>query len=86
MSLNIWSLILFGAHVLFYLAMILAISTSSTAGKLATLISAWLVYQVATIWYGLATGQIGFILMFAFQMIATVATVVISLERSSSEN
>lgn len=72
--------------MLFYLAMIFAVATSSSASKLALLISAWMAYQIATLWYGLATGQVGFILMFAFQFIATVATVVISTERSNSEN
>lgn len=86
MSLNTWSLILFGIHMLFYLSMIFAVATSSGAAKLALLISTWMAYQIATLWYGLATDQVGFILMFAFQFIATVATVVISTERSNSED
>lgn len=86
MSLNLWSLVLFSAHIFFYIGMIFAVATKSSAGKLALLISAWLTYQTATLWYGLATKQIGFVLMFIFQIIITIATIVISTERSMSED
>lgn len=86
MSLNIWSLALFSAYVFFYLSMIFAVATKSSAGKVALLVSSWLTYQIVTLWYAIATRQIGFILMFLFQIVATVATVIISTERSNVEN
>jgi uncharacterized membrane protein len=86
MSLNTWSLVLFLSHIFFYLGMVFAVSTKSSVGKLALLISSWMTYQIITLWYGIATKQIGFILMFIFQLVITVATVVISTERSTNEN
>lgn len=86
MSLNAWSLVLFGAHIFFYASMIFTVSTRSSAGKMALLVSGWLTYQVATLWYAIATKQVGFILMFVFQIIATIATVIISVERKEVEN
>jgi len=86
MSLNLWSLVLFASHMFFYLGMIFAIATKSSVGKLALMIAAWLTYQIVTLWYGIATDQIGFILMFIFQLVMTVATIVISTERAISEN
>lgn len=86
MSLNTWSLILFSANIFFYLAMLLAVSTKSTPGKLALMISSWIGYQVATLWYGIATKQLGFILMFIFQIIVSIATLIISTERTIDED
>lgn len=86
MSLNTWSLILFGTNIFFYLSMILAISTRSTPGKLALMISSWIGYQIATLWYGIATDQLGFVLMFIFQIIVSIATLIITTERSMNED
>lgn len=86
MSLNTWSLIVFVSHMLFYCSMIYAVSAKSNAKKLASIIVTWILYQTTTLWYGIATGQIGFILMFAFQIIATIVTIIISTERSINEN
>jgi hypothetical protein len=86
MSLNTWSLILFSANILFYLSMVIAIATRSTPAKLALMISSWIGYQVATLWYGIATDQLGFILMFIFQIIVSIATLIISTERPINED
>lgn len=86
MSLNTWSLILFGANIFFYLSMVLAIATRSTPGKLALMISSWIAYQVVTLWYGISTKQLGFILMFIFQIIVSIATLIISTERPMNED
>lgn len=86
MSLNLWSLILFSANLFFYLSMTFAIATNSTLGKIALMISSWLTYQAVTLWYGIATHQIGFILMFVFQIIISIAAFVIGVERSLSED
>jgi hypothetical protein len=86
MSLNTWSLILFSSHLFFYFSMMYAISSGPNLKKLSLIIAAWIFYQAVTLWYGIATSQIGFILMFVFQIIATVATVIISTERTINEN
>lgn len=86
MSLNIWSIILFSSHLLFYLALMIALVAKSSVAKLVLMISAWIVYQITTLWYGIATEQIGFILMAIFQFIVSIATILISTERQMNEN
>jgi len=86
MSLNSWSLILFASNILFYCSMIYAFSSVSNVKKLSLMVIFWILYQTATLWYGIATEQIGFILMFAFQIILTIVTVIITTERNINEN
>jgi hypothetical protein len=86
MSLAVWSLIIFATYSLFYLSMLFAVMLKTSVTKIATMVVCWMVYQIATLWYGLATDQIGFILMFIFQFIVTILTVIISTERSINEN
>ena len=86
MSLTVWSLIIFTTYSLFYLSMLLAVTLKTSVSKIATMVVFWMIYQVTTLWYGLATDQIGFILMFIFQFIVTILTVIISTERSINEN
>jgi|694.fasta_scaffold67232_7 hypothetical protein len=86
MSLTVWSLIIFATYSLFYLSMLFAVMLKTSVTKIATMVVCWMVYQIATLWYGLATDQIGFILMFIFQFIVTILTVIISTERSINED
>ena len=86
MSLTVWSLIIFASYSLFYLSMFVAVTMKTSVTKVAFMVLFWMVYQVVTLWYGLATDQIGFILMFIFQFIVTILTVIISTERSMNEN
>jgi hypothetical protein len=86
MSLTVWSLIIFAAYSLFYLSMLLAVTLKTSVSKIAFMVVCWMLYQIATLWYGLATDQIGFILMFIFQFIVTIITVIVSTERSINEN
>ncbi len=86
MSLTVWSLIVFASYSLFYLSMLFAVILKTSVTKIATMVAFWMVYQVVTLWYGLATDQIGFILMFVFQFIVTILTVIINAERSINEN
>ena len=86
MSLTVWSLIIFATYSLFYLSMLFAVMLKTSVAKIATMVVLWMVYQVTTLWYGLATDQIGFILMFIFQFIVTILTVIISTERSINED
>lgn len=86
MSLNTWSLILFASSMLFYCSMIYAFSSVSNVKKLSSMIIFWILHQTATLWYGIATKQIGFILMFAFQIISTIIAIIITTERNINEN
>ena len=86
MSLTAWSLIIFASYSLFYLSMLLAVTLKTSVTKIASMIVCWIIYQIVTLWYGIATDQIGFILMFIFQFIITILTVIISTERSIDEN
>ena len=86
MSLTVWSLIIFASYSLFYLSMFVAVTMKTSVTKVAFMVLFWMVYQVVTLWYGLATDQIGFILMFIFQFIVTIITVIVSTERSINEN
>jgi hypothetical protein len=86
MSLNLWSLVVFASYSLFYLSMLLAVTLKTSVTKIAIMIAFWILHQVVTLWYGLATDQIGFILMFIFQFIVTILTIIISAERSIDEN
>jgi hypothetical protein len=86
MSLTAWSLIIFATYSLFYLSMLFAVMLKTSVTKIAVMVVFWMLYQITTLWYGLATDQIGFILMFIFQFIVTILTVIISTERSINEN
>ena len=86
MSLTVWSLIIFATYTLFYLSMLFAVMLKTSVTKIATMVICWMIYQVATLWYGIATNQVGFILMFIFQFIVTILTVIISTERSINED
>jgi hypothetical protein len=86
MSLTAWSLIIFASYSLFYLSMLLAVTLKTSVTKIAAMIVCWIIYQIVTLWYGIATDQIGFILMFIFQFIVTILTVIISTERSMNES
>jgi hypothetical protein len=66
--------------------MVFAVMLKTSVAKIATMVVLWMLYQVTTLWYGLATDQIGFILMFIFQFIVTILTVIISTERSINED
>jgi hypothetical protein len=86
MSLTNWSLVVFLSYALFYLSMFVAVTLKPSVAKIVTMIFFWMINQVVTLWYGIATNQIGFILMFILQFIVTILTVIISTERSINEN
>lgn len=86
MSLNIWSLIVFASHALFYLALTVALLSKSSIIRLLIMVVAWLTYQIITLWYGIATHQLGFILIGIFQFVVSVATIIATTERNINEN
>jgi hypothetical protein len=86
MSLTSWSLVVFASYFLFYASMFVAVTYKATITKIAAMICFWIIHQVAILWYGIATNQIGFILIFVFQFIITLLTIVVNAERNMSEN
>jgi hypothetical protein len=86
MSLTVWSMIVFLSYALFYLSMFVAVTFKTSLLKISLMIVFWIIHQVAVLWYGIATDQIGFILIFIFQFIVTLLTIIISTERSINEN
>lgn len=86
MSLNTWSLIMFAAHLFFYVAMSVVIMTKSSVSKLVGLVMTWLVWMMITLWYGIDTNQVGFILIFIFQLVVTLGSIIFSAERYMNEN
>jgi hypothetical protein len=66
--------------------MFVAVTLKPSVAKIVTMIFFWMINQVVTLWYGIATNQIGFILMFILQFIVTILTVIISTERSINES
>jgi len=69
MSLNEWSLVYFGSTVLFMFMQILSLFAKLTIGKIIFTILFWLVACAGTLVYGIATSQIGFILLFTAQIL-----------------
>ena len=86
MSLTSWSLVVFASYFLFYASMFVAVTYKATLTKIVVMIGFWIVHQAAILWYGIATNQIGFILIFVFQFIITLLTIVVNAERNMSEN
>ena len=68
MSLNTWSLIVFGAVALFYIMVYSSMFQKASIKKFVLLTLAWVVHMTTILWYGIATGQIGFILWFALEL------------------
>jgi hypothetical protein len=66
--------------------MFIAVTFKASVTKISLMIIFWIINQVVILWYGIATNQIGFILIFILQFIVTLLTLIITTERSISEN
>jgi hypothetical protein len=78
MSLNTWSLIVFGAVALLYIMVYSSMFQKSSIKKFVLLIIAWVIHMVTILWYGIATSQIGFILWFALELLVIYFVYVIT--------
>jgi|694.fasta_scaffold11805_19 hypothetical protein len=78
MSLNTWSLIVFGAVALLYIMVYSSMFQKSSIKKFVLLIIAWVIHMVTILWYGIATNQIGFILWFALELLVIYFVYVIT--------
>lgn len=86
MSLNTWSIIVFAIHLVFYTTMSLLIATQASMSKLIVFITSWVLWMITILWYGIATHQVGFILMFVFQLVITLGSIIFSAERYMNDN
>jgi hypothetical protein len=68
MSLNTWSLIVFGAVAFLYIMVYSSMFQKASIKKFVLLTLAWVFHMVTILWYGIATSQIGFILWFALEL------------------
>jgi hypothetical protein len=78
MSLNTWSLIVFGAVAFLYIMVYSSMFQKSSIKKFVLLIIAWVIHMVTILWYGIATNQIGFILWFALELLVIYFVYVIT--------
>jgi hypothetical protein len=78
MSLNTWSLIVFGAVAFLYIMVYSSMFQKSSIKKFVLLIIAWVIHMVTILWYGIATSQIGFILWFALELMVIYFVYVIT--------
>ena len=69
MSLNEWSLVYFTATLIFMIMQVLSLFTKLTFGKVFFTIIAWVIFCGVTLAYGIATNQLGFIMLFVAQLL-----------------
>lgn len=67
MSLNDWSIIVFLFSVLYYVTIYYSMFHNPNAAKFLLLTFVWIANSFVTLIYGMATGQIGFVLLFFFE-------------------
>lgn len=68
MSLQEWSLVVFGSTAFMYLMAYFSLFHNPSIKKFILFIFAWVVHMVVTLWYGIATEQIGFVLIFGLEI------------------
>lgn len=78
MSLEAWSLVIFGTTTLLYMSVFISMFQNPSIKKFFFVFFAWVVHLIATLWYGIATGQIGFVLLFFMELIMIVFVYIIT--------
>jgi hypothetical protein len=81
MTLNDWSILYFAVTAIYYVTIYFAMFRNPSAMKFIFLIFMWLAHITTMLAYGIATGQVGFILLFGLElaMIAFVYVIVMKL-------
>lgn len=86
MTLEQWSLVIFGLVALWYLVGCLAFFHNPNIKKFMLLIAVWVAKMVAVGWYGFATDQIGFVLIPFFELLVLFFTYIIAGKAVSNAN
>jgi len=81
MSLNEWSILVFAAHMFFYLSLIVATFSKPQLSVMLTTILTFIVVQIVVLLYGIYTKQIGFILLFFTQLLLLLLAIPTRKER-----
>lgn len=68
MSLQDWSLVVFGSTAFMYLMAYASLFLSPSIKKFLLLILSWIIHMIVILWYGIATNQMGFILLFGLEI------------------
>jgi len=78
MSLQAWSLVYFGSTALLYFMIYMSMFQSPSIKRFFLLVVSWVVHMTALMWYGIATAQLGFILMFFLELMMIAFVYVIT--------
>lgn len=85
MSLNDWSLVVFATTALLYMMLYWSVFRKPHLVNYILLIVAWAISVITNLVYGIATRQVGFILIFLMEIALAMAVLLIT-ERSSHDN
>lgn len=86
MTLQDWSLIVFGATALLYFMVYLSIFQNPSIGKFLFLILAWIAHSTVLVWYGIATDQIGFVMIVLLEIMMVTFVYIITGKVIKNEN
>lgn len=73
MSISDWSMVVFLSSLVYYVSMYYAMFRNPSSAKFVITAFIWAANTFVTLLYGIATNQIGFILLFFLEWIALVA-------------
>lgn len=68
MTLNDWSILYFAITAIYYVTIYFSMFRNPNILKFMLLIVVWLAHLGTTLTYGIATGQVGFILLFGLEL------------------
>jgi hypothetical protein len=77
-----WSLIIFFTQIILTFSIVLFLIAGSFK-SFALLLFVWITSQLAFLLYGVLKGLIGFILLFVFNILITLVTIVINTEKET---
>ena len=72
MSLNSWSLVYFAVTAVYYFTLYVTLFRTHTVAKFLIMGFVWLISLGTTLVYGIATQQIGFVFIFAMEVMLAV--------------
>lgn len=86
MTINTWSVIVFGVTAFHFVMIFISVFGLPTVGKFVMLFISWLAMVITTFIYGMSTNQIGFVLMALMELLSVVAVFIITERMFSNED
>jgi len=83
-NLNTWSLIVFFSQIMFTIAIFLVI-ISHGIFSIVIMLFFWFLSQIIFLFYGIATDQIGFVLLFLFNLIIAILGIFVKIDNSTND-